>query len=101
LFPNHFPNRLQHGGYDGEYAAGLALTGFHQGEVFSVAELTDPSAIHLGFVIAPSANAATGSSFDFASGPILPNASLPITLQGDVFLNGVLMRQGREHSAWY
>ncbi len=95
LFPDHFPSRLQHSGYDGEFAAGLALTGFHEGEVFSVAEFTDPSAVHLGFVVVPNAGAPTGSSFDFASGPILPNASLPIIVQGDVYQNGVLY-EGRQ-----
>ncbi len=94
LFPDHFPVRLPHSGYDGEYAAGLAAQGYHQGDVFSVAEITDPSAIHLGFVVVPAASAPTGSSFDFNSGPILPNASLPIVVQGDVYHNGVLFEAG-------
>ena len=94
LFPEHFPTRLQHSGYDGEYAAGLAASGFHQGEVFSEAEITDPSAIHLGYVLVPNASAPSGSSFDFANGPIIPRGNLPITIQGEVFLNGVLFESG-------
>lgn len=98
LFPEHFtgglPDRKVHSGYDGEYAAGLASSGFHQGEVFSEAEITDPSAIHLGFVLVPNASAPMGSSFDFANGPIVPRSNSPIAVQGDVFINGVLFESG-------
>ena len=93
LFPEHFP-RVQHSGYDGEYAAGLAANGFHQGEVFSEAEISDPSAIHLGMVLVPNASAPFGSSFDFANGPILPSGTFPISVKGDVFINGVLFESG-------
>ena len=98
LFPDHFtggsPDRKVHSGYDGEYAAGLALSGFHQGEVFSEAEITAPNAIHLGYVLVPNASAPSGSSFDFANGPIIPRSNSPITIQGEVFLNGVLFESG-------
>ena len=94
LFPDHFPTRIPHGPpYDQEFADGLVITGFPEKDVFSVSDFTAPSAVHLGFVLVPTSNAATGSSVDFDSGPIIPNDILPIAVQGDVFLNGVLFEQ--------
>ena len=94
LFPNHFPTRLQHGpGYDHEFADGLANNGYQDKDVFTVAEFTDPSAVHLGFVVVPNSSAPSGSSFDFNNGPIIPNNILSIAVRGDVFLNGVLFEQ--------
>ena len=53
--------------------------------MFGVSDFTDPSAVHIGYVLVPNAAAPTGSSPDYANGPILPN---PIAIKGDVFLNG-------------
>ncbi|MCA9262850.1 MAG: hypothetical protein KDA60_03335 [Planctomycetales bacterium] len=89
LFPLHFPTRVQHGPpYDQEYSDGLALTGYLDEDSFSVSDFSDPSAVHLAYVLTPVANAPTGSSFDYANGPIMPNSIFPITVVGDVFLNG-------------
>ena len=94
LFPNHFPTRIVHGPpYDQEYSDGLTLTGYPQKEVYNVAEFTDPSAVHLGYVLVPNSTAPPGSTFDYASGPIIPNDIFPITIQGDVYLNGALYEQ--------
>jgi hypothetical protein len=94
LFPNHFPTRIVHGpSFDQEFSDGLALTGLPEKAVYSVAEFTAPSAVHLGYVLVPSANAPTGSTQDYASGPIIPNGNLPITISGDVFLNGSMYEQ--------
>ena len=94
LFPNHFPTRLQHGpGYDHEFADGLAITGYQDKELFTIAEFMDPSAVHFGFVVVPNSSAPSGSTFDFNSGPIIPNNILSIAVRGDVFLNGVLFEQ--------
>ena len=90
LFPLHFPTIVLHDPpYDHEFSEGLALTGFAQGASFSVAEFTDPSAVHLGYILVPTANAPTGSSFDFTSGPIIPNNVFPISILGDVYQNGL------------
>jgi hypothetical protein len=95
VFPNHFPTRIVHAPpYDQEYANGLANTGYADKEVFSVSEFTSPSAVHLGYALVPQANAPTGATQDYASGPIIPNDILPITVQGDVFLNGAVYEQG-------
>lgn len=95
LFPKHFPTRVVHAPpYDQEYTDGLALTGFPEKEAFSVSEFTSPSAVHLGYVLVPQSNAPTGSTQDYASGPIIPNGILPISIQGDVFLNGAIYEQG-------
>ncbi len=95
LFPDHFPTRIQHGPpYDHEFADGLALTGYPEKTVFSVAEFTDPNAVHFGFVLVPGSNAPIGSSRDFDSGPIMPNDIFPIAYAGDVYRNGVPFELG-------
>jgi hypothetical protein len=88
LFPKHFPRVPHSGPYDQEFTEGLAATGYQEKEVFSVDDFTDPNAVHLGWILVPNANAVTGSSFDFASGPIIPLATQPFRIGGDVFLNG-------------
>ena len=57
---------------------------------FTVSEFTAPSGVLIMMNIVPSAGAATGSSFDFDSGPIIANALFPMTVNGDVYRNGVL-----------
>jgi hypothetical protein len=84
LVPNHFP-RIAHSNFDQEFSDGLALTGWPQKEQYDVAEFSAPSAVHLGYALVPGPTAPTGSTADFASGPIIPNA---IAIRGDVFLNG-------------
>jgi hypothetical protein len=89
LFPLHFPTRVVHTPpYDHEYADGLQLAGLTEGEVFHVADFTDPQAVHLGYVLVPGAAAPVGSTTDYASGPVIPNDIFPITIHGDVYLNG-------------
>ena len=74
----------------------LAIAGYPEKEVFSVEEFTGPNAVHFGFVVVPGTNAPNGSSLDFDSGPIMPNAIFPIAYGGDVYLNGALYEQ----NAW-
>ncbi len=89
LFPEHFPTRLVHSGpYNQEFTNGLALTGYAEKQIFNVTDFTDPMAVHMGFVLVPNALAPSGSSFDFANGPIIPVGVMPIVVRGDVFLNG-------------
>jgi hypothetical protein len=82
---------VQHAGpYDDElytYATAHNLTAK---QTFSVAEFTDPQGVVIMMNFVPSAGAATGSSFDFSSGPIIANALFPVTVNGDLLRNGVL-----------
>lgn len=89
LYPEHFPTRAPHIGYDHELADGLAITGYPEKEVFTIADFTDPNAIHLGYLVAAKSDAPTGTSLD-PDGPIISNSLFPITANGDVFLNGEL-----------
>jgi hypothetical protein len=59
-------------------------------QAFTVSEFTAPSGVLILLTLVPSAGAATGSSFDFDTGPIIPNALFPIANDGDLYRNGVL-----------
>lgn len=89
VLPNHAPIRVPHDGpYDQEITQGVANAGFVNKTVFDTSEFNAPSGIFFGFIIVPGAGAPVGSSFDFASGPIIPNSILPLRLTGDLFRNG-------------
>lgn len=94
VLPDHVPGRVPHAGpYDQEITQGLASAGLVSKFVFDVSELAAPQGIFFAFVIVPGAGAPLGSSLDFASGPIIPNANLPIRVAGDAFRNGALFEQ--------
>lgn len=96
VVPNHVPisARVPHAGpYDQEITQGLASAGLVSKSVFDVSEFTAPQGIFIGFVIVPGPDAPLGSSLDFANGPTIPNANLPIRVAGDVFRNGSLFEQ--------
>ena len=59
--------------YDSELRDGVASLGLHEGVQFDVSEFSNGSGIYLVFMVVP-APGTTGSSPDFASGPIIPNA---------------------------
>ncbi|MGC2578283.1 MAG: hypothetical protein WA376_11955, partial [Terrimicrobiaceae bacterium] len=80
--------------YVQELTEGLALTGFPEGEVFDVSQFTFPSGVYLGFVLVPRPAAPNGSTFDFASGPIIPSSVFPVLVRGDVLLNGAVFDGG-------
>lgn len=94
IFPNHFPVRVPHAGpYDTELSEGLARAGFADrtaNPLFDVSEFTAPSGVFFGLMRVPVPNAPIGSSPDFASGPIVPNAAFPLIVRGDVFRNGAI-----------
>jgi len=82
---------LPHAGpYDDELYGLAVAKNVPVKQTFSVAEFSDPSGVTIMMNIIPSAGAATGSSVDFASGPIIPNALFPIAVDGDMFREGVL-----------
>lgn len=94
LFPHHFPMREEHAPpYDREFSDGLALAGILDSAAFSVSDFTAPNAVHFGYVLVPPSGT-NGTSQDSGNGPIIPNAELPISIQGDVYLNGELFEQG-------
>jgi hypothetical protein len=63
--------------YDAELAAGVAGAGFHEGVRFSQTEFTEGQGVILAWMNVP-APGTTGSSPDFAAGPIIPNSLFPI-----------------------
>lgn len=96
--PNHVPNPVlgigpgaPHAGpYDKEFAAGVAANGFVDASTFTTAQYSNGKGVYLVFMLVPSAGAPTGSSPDFASGPIMPNASFPLTVNGSNVTNGAV-----------
>lgn len=63
--------------YDHEFANGVAALGFHQDVHFAPSEFSNGAGVYLVFMVVP-APGVTGSSPDFAAGPIIPNAVFPI-----------------------
>jgi hypothetical protein len=83
--------KLPHAGpYDDEIFSLAVAAGHTPKQAFTKAEFTGPKGVIITFNIIPSAGAATGSSFDFASGPILANALFPLKVDGDMYRNGEL-----------
>jgi hypothetical protein len=65
--------------YDSDWAIGLATVGYHEGVHFKPEEFGDGSAIWVVWTNVP-APGVTGSSPDFASGPIIPNSVFPMVV---------------------
>lgn len=63
--------------YDHELADGVAALGFHEGVHFLTSEFSAGAGVYLVFMVVP-APGVVGSSPDFISGPIIPNALFPI-----------------------
>jgi hypothetical protein len=85
------PGAPHAGPYDQEFAAGVSASGFRDKSVFSVAEFSGrPLGIYFVFMNVPDPGT-TGSSPDFASGPIIPNSVFPIFSDGDLLRNGVVV----------
>ena len=78
------------GPYDDEVGSLAKAKGFTPKQTFRASEFTAPGGIVILLNLVPSAGAPIGSSFDFASGPIIPNALFPIAVDGDLFRNGEL-----------
>lgn len=79
------------GPYDGELGAGVLTQGYVDKAAFTQAEGLLPNGIFSIWMAVPSAGAPTGSSPDFASGPIIPNAVFPIEVTFDAYQDGVLL----------
>lgn len=73
--------------YDSELADGVADLGFHEGVRFNTSEFSNGQGVFLVWMNVP-APGVTGSSPDFASGPIIPNTLFPIQVSGTDAHNG-------------
>ncbi len=73
--------------YTSEMAAGVAAQGYHQGVRFSGLEYSEGMGVFLVWMNVP-APGTTGSSPDFASGPIIANALFPIHVEAITNRNG-------------
>jgi hypothetical protein len=65
----------------------VAALGFEEGRVFSASEFSGTNGIYFVWMTVPDPGT-TGSSPDFASGPIIPNTLFPITITGVSTRNG-------------
>ena len=73
--------------YDSELANGVAALGLHEGVRFNTAEFSNGIGVFLAWMNVP-APGTTGSSPDFASGPIIPNRLFPIHVSSTDLHNG-------------
>ncbi len=67
--------------YRSYLSTALAVNGYENRSTIDPADITLPFAIYNLFALVPRAGAATGQSFDSASGPIIENALFPIDVQ--------------------
>lgn len=67
--------------YTSELRDGVAALGYHEGVQFRTTEFIAPAGIYLVFMVVP-APGVTGSSPDFAAGPVIPNSVFPIDVVG-------------------
>lgn len=95
--PNHLNNPTlgigpgaAHSGFDHELADGLAANGFLNASQFTTDQYSNGTGVYLAFMLVPDVGAPSGSSPDFASGPIIANADLPMDVFGQTFANGVV-----------
>jgi hypothetical protein len=76
------------GPYDTELSTNAAAAGFVQQTVFPRSAITlDPNGVYLVQMWVPDPGV-TGSSRDFASGPVIPNSLFPFTSFSEIYLDG-------------
>jgi hypothetical protein len=77
------------GPYDTELSTNAAAAGFVQQDVFPRNAITlNPNGVYLAMMWLPDPGV-TGSSRDFASGPVIPNSLFPFTSFSEIYLDGV------------
>jgi hypothetical protein len=84
------PGAVHAGPYDDELYLLAVAKDIPVKQSFTTEEFSDPSGVTIMMNIIPSEGAVTGSSVDFASGPIIPNTLFPFTVDGDMYREGVL-----------
>jgi hypothetical protein len=91
--PNHgpggAPSQPHPPPYDTELAQGVSQLHFHEGGPFTVSEFSNGKAIYIVWMLVPNPGS-TGSSPDFAAGPIIPKSILPIHFGGVTRRNGAI-----------
>lgn len=96
--PNHLfdpaigiiPGAPHLGPYDTELARNAAASGFVNATSFVTSQYSNGNAVYLAFLLVPGNGSPTGSSPDYASGPIIPQSVLPLTASAETFTNGIL-----------
>lgn len=73
--------------YTTEMAKGVTANHYHEGNVFKTTEFSNGMGVYVVWMNVP-APGVTGSSPDFASGPIIPNSLFPIHAKGITYQNG-------------
>ncbi|KGN42584.1 hypothetical protein N801_15895 [Knoellia aerolata DSM 18566] len=73
--------------YDTELGDGIRALGFHRGHRFTASEFSEGAGVFLVCMVVPDPGV-VGSSPDFASGPIIPNSTFPIHVEGVATRNG-------------
>ena len=77
------------GPYETELSTNAAAAGFVNQQVFPQSAITfDPNAVYFMMMWLPDPGI-TGSSRDFASGPVIPNSLFPFTSHAEMWLDGV------------
>ena len=84
------PGAAHAGPYDREMADGVAANGYVESTRFTTDQYSKGSGVYFVFMLLPGAGSVTGSSPDFASGPILPLSLFPLSLSGGTYTNGTL-----------
>jgi hypothetical protein len=75
--------------YTSEMANGVTNLGFDQSHTFGVPEFSNGNGVFVVWMVIPNPGT-TGSSPDFASGPIIPNSLFPIHIAGTSYRNGAV-----------
>ena len=84
--------------YDNELSTNAAAAGFVNRHVFPKSAITlDPNGVYFTFMMLPDPGV-TGSSRDFASGPVIPNSLFPMTSKAEMYLNGVKVETLQDQS---
>lgn len=79
------------GPYDQELSTNAAAAGFVNRTVFpKSAILLNPNGVYFSYMLLPSPGV-TGSSRDFASGPVIPNSLFPFNSVATMYLDGTLV----------
>jgi hypothetical protein len=79
--------------YTGEMAAGVRANRYREGNVFKAKDFNDGQGIYVVWMNVP-APGTTGSSPDFASGPVIANSLFPLHVSGATYHNGKLFNSG-------
>jgi hypothetical protein len=82
------PAQPHDGPYDDEAFALALAAGLTPSQTLTTADYTAPSGVVVIINVVPGLGAPSGSSFDFDSGPILPNLRFPIHVLGSLLREG-------------